>query len=276
MFRKEFLYRYDGRDIPYSVWVSDESTTINTIIFLGTVQIENLPKWVTEACPPRTAVVQGAPHWFAKEDGSDIPEYMFGYTEDAFRSIAETFRFENLSIIAESQAAPGVIQLFANKKYTPYNVKNIVLLQPLGFNVNSFCGTDTDRMDAFKKRIIKNSYHQLADLFLDSRLRYNHKLLNKTVQFNDSSTQAQYNSGLKWDSLPDARKLILMNQNVTIVCGEKDKIFMPSEIKGNLEKANIPIRVVMMKGIPHSPIATRKGLVLLEKAFALIGTKLPK
>ena len=268
MFQRDHTYKYNGKKISYKIWFSDDSSTIDTVIFLGTVQIDKLTQWVAESSPPRTAIIQGAPHWFAKEDGSDIPSYMFNYTKDSFDSLVADFELKGLNIIADSQAVPGVIQLFAQDNYKSY-MKNLVLLQPLGLNANSFAGTDDQRIDTFKNRIIKNAYHQLTDLLLDSRLRYNYRLLSKTVSFRDPKARAQYNSGLKYDSLPDLRALMNISKDVTIVCGAKDKIFMANEIKKHLRQANLSIEVVIVKNIPHSPLATRKGLVLLNKAFTL-------
>lgn len=270
MFQRDYTYEYNGRNIPFKIWFSDDSSIIDTVIFLGTVQVDKLTQWVAESSPPRTAIVQGAPHWFAKEDGSDIPSYMFNYTKDSFDSLTADFKLKGLNIIADSQAVPGVVQLFTQDNYKSY-MKNMILLQPLGFNANSFAGTDDQRIDAFKSRIIKNAYHQLIGLLLDSRLRYNHRLLSKTVSFRDPKARAQYNSGLKYDSLPDLRALMKISKNIMIVCGEKDKIFTASEIMKNLQQANLSVEVVIVKNIPHSPLATRKGLVLLNKAFTLLG-----
>lgn len=270
MLQRDHVYEYDGKRISYKVWLSSDSSTIDTVIFLGTVQVGKLAQWVAESSPPRTAVIQGAPHWFAKEDGSDIASYMLNYTKNSLDSLATDFELHGMNIIADSQAVPGVIQLFAQDNYKPY-AKNIVLLQPLGFNADSFAGTDDQKIDTLKNRTIKNAYYQLADLLLDSRLRYNHRLLSKTVSFRDPKARAQYTSGLKYNSLPDLKDLVRTIENITIICGEKDKLFMANEIKNNLRQADISIEVVVVKNIPHSPLATRRGLVLLNKAFTLLG-----
>lgn len=270
MVERDYTYEYDGKKISYKIWFSDEGSVIDTVIFLGTVQINKLVQWVAESCPPRIAVIQGAPHWLAKDDGSDIPNYMFRYTKNSFDRLAADFELKGLNIIADSQAVPGVISLFLQDNYKSY-VKNMVLLQPLGLNADSFAGTDSQRIEIFKNRIIKNTYHQLPDLLLDSRLRYNHRLLSKTVSFRDSKVRAQYNNGLKHDSLPNLKELVRNNKNISIVCGEKDKIFKADEIRKNLNQSNLPIKVVTVKNIPHSPLASRKGLMLLSKAFTLCG-----
>ncbi len=269
MHSKTYSYSYNSDTIPYTVWFSEDSKIIETIVFLGTVQIDSLPQWVVESCPPRTAVVQGAPHWFAKSDGSDIPTYMFNYTKEAFNGILADSKFKNLNIIADSQAVPGVVRLFSQTSYT-HLIGYVVLLQPLGFNHSSFTGSDKQRLAIFRKRIIENARYQLIDLIKDRRLRYNHKLLSKMVKFGDPKARSQYSSGLAHDALPDLRRLVNYNKRVMILCGDKDKIFPPREIQDNLAKALVDVQVIIVKGIPHSPLATQKGLTLLRKAFKVL------
>ena len=266
--RRDFKYFYDNKEIPYNIWFSDDSPTVDAVVFLGTVQVGKLPQWVAEQCPPKTAVIQGAPHWHAKEDGSDIPKYMFHYTESAFKSIIGCRSVKQLSIIADSQAAPGVIRLFSLDKYRSY-MKIMVLLQPLGLTATIYDDTDKHRMALFKKRILQNRYHQLSSLLLDRRLRYNHRLLNKMVNFKDTKATMQYSSGLRYNSLPDLQKLLQYSSNVKIVCGGNDRIFPASEIEANLRRNDMAIDVVSVRGVPHSPLATKQGTRLLNKAFEI-------
>lgn len=270
MIQKKFVYDHHNKQIEYSVWFTDNSEALDTVVFLGTVQIGKLPEWVAEACPPRTAIVQGAPHWHAKDDGSDIPEYMAGFTESVLKNIRAHYTFNSLHVIADSQAVPGVMQLFALDRYRSY-LNNAVLLQPLGLTTNVFEGEDDVRIELFRKRIIKNAYHQLTSLFLDSRLRYNHHLLSKTVSFRDPKARAQYSAGLMHNALPDLKRLLLQGNNITIICGANDKIFPASEVQANLKAENITVPVLEVKDVPHSPLATKQGIKLLNSAFSVLG-----
>ncbi len=272
MTNKEFSYDYQGKKIAYTIWFTSDDDALDTILFLGTVQIGKLPQWVAEQCPPRTAVVQGAPHWHAKADGSDIPEYMFRYTKEAFDAILAGYRVEPLHIIADSQAVPGVVRLFSLRQYSPY-MKDAVLLQPLGFTKNIYDGTDKERVQRFKHRVIKNAYYQLLTLATDRRLQHNHRVLLKRVNFRDPKTSAHYNSGLKYDSLPDLKQLLTRNTNVTIVCGANDTIFPAREIEANLRKESIVVRLIEVKGVPHSPLAGRQGVKLLQTAFSILNLR---
>jgi hypothetical protein len=125
----DFLYPYRRKLIPYSAWSSGTSGRIETVIFLGTVQIEQLAVWVAESCPPHTLVVQGAPHWYAKPDGSDIPEFMFGFTKSAFDTLLKHFSIRLVRVVVESQAVPGIVGLFLLDEYTRYLGKLVLVSQ---------------------------------------------------------------------------------------------------------------------------------------------------
>lgn len=263
---KVLEYSYDGKTISYSIWHTELHSHVDTVIFLGTVQIGKLPEWVAQYCQPGTVIVQGAPHWHAKDDGSDMPAYMFGFTHSAFRAIIDTFQIETVNVIADSQATPAVLQLFRQEPFTQY-LHKLVLLQPLGFNQSSFAGNPAAGIAEFKKRIIKNAYHQVPALLTDKRLRHNHRLLSKKVRFSDEKARAQYGSGLTHDATPDLKQLLLGNSNVRIICGENDEIFPASELKTTLHDRGINVEVGIVKSAPHSPLGTNHGRRLLEAAF---------
>lgn len=269
MIQRTFTYNYHKKHIDYSVWFTSDVKELDTVVFLGTVQIDKIPKWVAEACPPRTAIVQGAPHWHAKDDGSDTNEYMLGYSKSAMQTLATQYVFESLNIIAESQTVPGSIQLFLTDTYRT-RLNRAVFLQPLGFNVATFAGTDEERLSVFKNRIIKNAYYQLTSLLLDGRLRYNHRLLGKTVSFRDPKAKAQYSSGLTYNALPELKQILLQGTEVTIICGEKDKLFPAEEIRKSLKDTDISLSVLEIKDVPHSPLATNHGMKLLRSALAIL------
>ncbi len=259
-------YTYADKIIRYSLWHAGPRDRIDTVVFLGTVQIGRLPKWVVEYCPPGTVVVQGAPHWHAKDDGSDIPTYMFDFTRGAFQAIIDTFPIKTVDVIADSQAAPAVLQLFCQEAFTQH-LHKLALLQPLGFNHSSFAGSTAQGIAEFKKRIIKNAVHQVPALLTDKRLRHNHRLLTKKVRFSDEKTRAQYGSGLAHDATPSLKQLLASNKNVRIFCGENDEIFPAGELKTMIQDRGSDVDVSVVKGAPHSPLGTNHGRRLLDAAF---------
>lgn len=271
MIRKDCTYEYHNMRIPYVIWFTDDSKTIDTVIFLGSGQIDKLPEWVAEACPPKTAIIQGAPHWHARPDGSDIPEYMFEYTRSAFDQVLAARPTDTLHVIADSQAVPGVVKLFTLDTYQKLLGK-AVFIQPLGLTARIFGGTDEERMSLFKKRVIWNGYHQILSLISDRRLRYNHRLISRVANFKDPVAIAHYNSGLLYDSLPDIKALYLQNRHISIICGSNDRIFPAHEIESSLGEHNLSVPVFEINGVPHSPLATKKGLRLLGLAFKILNS----
>lgn len=264
-----FNYDYNGQSIPYDVWMNDENGRIDSIVFLGTVQIGKLARWVAEACPPYTAVVQGAPHWHAKKDGSDISEYVFGYTKSVFDTLVKSFSIDQVDVIADSQAVPGVLQLFAGRGYENY-LKNLVLTQPLGLNAAAFDGDDDTRFKTFKQRIIKNAYHQVVSLLVDGKLRHNHRQISKTIDFRNYGDRAQYNSGLKHDAMSNLKALSASDCNIAVLCGGRDEIFPAAEIRDTLAANGLNISVHEVAGVPHSPLATYLGRRLLNESFRIL------
>lgn len=271
MIRRNLTYNYHDTAVDYDVWLTSDDGQLDTIIFLGTVQIGKMPEWVAAACPPRTAIVQGAPHWYAKDDGSDIPDFMFGYTRSVLESLLTDYMCGSLSIIAESQAAPGVVQLLATDT-TYADINNVVLLQPLGFSAMGYADTDEERMALFKKRLVHNARRQLPALLSDGRFRYSYRTITKVLDTRQPKTWAWYNSGLTHDILPNLKKVVSRGCDVTVICGANDKLFPADEVRVGLRRANVEIPVIEVRGVTHPPLGSRQGMRLLRAAFAVLDT----
>lgn len=267
----DYLHAYKHMPTPYTIWSNQRGDDpIETIVFLGTIQIGELGKWVAESCPPNTIVVQGAPHWTAQDDGSDIPEYMLDFTNSVFDTLLKKFSITKVHIIAESQAAPAVLYLFGQKAYIP-SLKKLTLIQPLGLNARAYSGTEAQRVETFKRRIVANFIYQLTALVIDARLRHNHRTVGRITggaRLHNPKARAQYGSGLAHDATSSLKVLYEHHKEIVIICGTKDKLFPPTEIAATLAANGIDIPLRTIKGVPHSPLATRYGQRLLRAAFA--------
>lgn len=266
----DFWYTYNARRVDYSIWLSKNTVDIKTILFLGSVQIGKLPVWIAEACPPGTIVVQGAPHWLAAEDGSDISTFMHRFAKEVFGHIESLYTITDSAIIAESQAAPCVLRHLATHNL---KVSNIVLLQPLGFNSTTYNLPLHDRVRLFRLRVNKNFHYQLRTLLLDRRLVHNHVQMIQTVGLSNPKSNAQYGMGLTYNATTDAKKLHAANTPIVIICGEIDQLFPPHEIKATLQKNQLKIPVIVIPRVPHSPLAAKQGLKLLAAAFNYVQKK---
>jgi len=264
--RIHLTYRYDGRDIPYTMWRNSDDRKVKTVLFLGIVQIDQLAGWVIESCPPETIVVEGAPYWLARQDGSDVATFMMTFTKSVFDQLQAIYDVDNLHIVAESQAAPGALELFAERQYQPH-LAQLTLLQPLGLNAVAFGGSDDQRMRTFRRRVGKNVLHQLRNIIIDPRLRYNHRLMLRTSKVRGANVRAHYSVGLQHDATVALKKLYAAHKSIRIICGANDKLFPPSELQAVLQQNDIGLTVQLVPGVPHSPLATKHGQQLLRAAF---------
>lgn len=267
MHKFDFSYRYGEQDIPYSVWLSEGTQTIKTILFLGLAQLGHVAEHVASICPPGIAIVEGASHWNAADDGHDVPAYVSNYAYCSLQRVIDEFELGEVDIIAESQAAASIVIALAHSDYIE-NVRNIVLVQPHGLNRSAF-GADPDAMiHELRRRTLRNARHQVRPLLTDKSLRTSHRQLLKYANLNDPASRARYVAGLDYGTVDDLR-VVASSHRTRIVCGEKDELFPPSEITDNLRANDIYVDVSIVPGVPHSPLGTRLGQRLL--AEALIG-----
>ncbi|MFZ1801988.1 MAG: hypothetical protein WAU03_03690 [Candidatus Saccharimonas aalborgensis] len=267
----EVDFSYYQQIIPVMIYCSAGTKTVTTWLFLGTAQVGRLAQWVAQSCPPGVAVIPGAPHWFANEDGSDIPEFIVRYTATMVDELTRRYG-QPASIIAESQAAGGVAVYLQKVRDS---VGQLILLQPLGLTTHEYTRSFAPYSE-LQHRVNHNFLHQIPSLFTDFRLLFNHAFLIRTIKPGTGKARAQYEAGLVCSILPSVKELFLDGTSIHIVSGEYDSLFPPDKIGSNLDAAgmrNIPIYIVPKT--PHSPLSTRAGRRLLERAFMIANKELP-
>lgn len=256
-------FPYKSRLISFSVYSTSSLREIKSILLLGTVQTGSTPRSVAKFMQAGTAVVQGAPHWFASKDGIDIPEFVFGYTKHAVKSILTKTKNKKVHIIADSQAVPGAINFAKNHASS---VSQLSLLQPLGLNRSAFPGNISERVGTLRKRIISNFRYQVPTLLSDLDVPRNHiKIAGITLRDTLRGSAAnQYGTGLAYDSSDELRQ-VSESIPVYIIAGENDAIFPPAEIVATLREAAINnTHLTVIPNIPHSPLSSRAGRKLLN------------
>lgn len=134
MQKSVFRFCYQGAEIEYDIWFTSPGKPIERIMLLGTVQVGKVAEWVAHESPAATAVVQGTPHWYAQNDGSDVPDFVRRFSEDALANIRTSYPVQRLKIVADSQAAPPVLNM-ASDVSRAAGIDSIVLVQPLGLNI---------------------------------------------------------------------------------------------------------------------------------------------
>ena len=103
--------------------------SFDTILLLGSGQVEHIFHRVAQICPPNIAVIQGAPHWLLNEDNAN--DFMAAFIKQALDYLLAHTQTQQLHIIAESQAAPPTIFCCAQPEYVP-RLSQLTLIQPLG------------------------------------------------------------------------------------------------------------------------------------------------
>jgi pimeloyl-ACP methyl ester carboxylesterase len=257
-------FEFKGTQV-YGVWHSLRTHhDIYRVLFLGTGQSRFQARSLARRYPG-TAVVQAPPHWRATFDGRDTQRFMYSFTEAIASDIFSKSR-EPLLFIAESQAVPGVVYYALRH---PDRVEQLVMLQPLGLNRNSFGSTPAERLEEFRLRIKANYRQNLPRAFTDigwvsSQLSLlytikRHSLHNRRVM--------QYDAGLR-HSICGELSLLKSKVPLSIVVGADDKIFQPAEIKESLRFHNLDwINLTVVQGIAHTPLNSRNGRKLWFKAF---------
>lgn len=263
------LFHYNNKNIPFHFWIRANSQASDTIIFLGTAQVERIPKWVAQSAPPGVVVVDGLPHWEAYPSARDLKEFSITYTLVAFKAVLATFNISSANLIASSQAAPGVI--CASKQMLDH-VRNIGLITPLGFTAAVFGKSLKDRMSKLRLRAFHSLFQFSQSLFHDPRNVYIHFILLRALFLESvwGASDRKYAMGLSHDIIEDARyvsdKLSRKGNSITIFLGEKDRIFPPHEILGALKASGIKhIRTVMLPKVSHSSLAIRGNKEVLAQ-----------
>lgn len=258
-----YSFQYHGKKIHYDVWQAEPRVAPRTVLFLGAAQVGVLGERTARHCPPSTVVIQGLPHWLV--DDKDISAFATTYSKEAFKAIVAHFHIRNVDVLVESQAATSVIKLFASPEFESH-LKNLVFIQPLGLNQAAF-GNAVDPFSLFLHRTLQNAKHQGFQLF-EWMFYRNARQILKHLDLRDPNFRIHYTTGLQQDIAVELRNLHRTGKHrVAIICGEKDRIFPPSEIQATLDQHGIHIPIQQISKVPHSPLTTKHGLLLLKAGF---------
>lgn len=266
-YTSEFFY--DNQRISFHFWVHDDQIAIDTVVFLGSAQVGAIPKWVSEHAGPGVAIVAGLPHWKAHPSGHDLKQFTEEYSLAAFRAVIGQFGIVTpINVVGISQAVPGTVWLAA--RY-PDKVRNIALVVPLGFTMQTFGDTPQTRLKELKKRVMRNIL-QPQKQSTSSVIRGLYVTLiilrARFLETDPDGSDNKYAAGLSYDLAEDCRCVLENQKNkkqtLTIFLGEKDLIFPPHEVKAALRKADLTYaKVVVLPKVAHpSFVARHEGDVL--------------
>lgn len=263
MRRQTISVSYDSRIIPCDILFTSDDLSFDTILLLGSGQVERMVHRVAQLCPPHIAVVQGAPHWLIDEDNAN--DFMAAFVKQALDYLLARSQTQ-LHIIAESQAAPPTIFYCVQPKHLS-RLSQLTLIQPLGLTSNYYPSRQRV-IKLFRRRMTKNMLHHLGSLLTDKYMRRNYRTVMKRVNLTNTTIQHQFAHGLSVDSFKELQQICHHNNHIVIISGKHDALFPPHIIKQNLAKYQLPITVTTVPQVAHSSLATRQGHRLLTVALA--------
>lgn len=264
MRRQTVSISYNSRTIPCEILFTSDDMSFDTILLLGSGQVDHVFHRVAQLCPPNIAVVQGAPHWLIDEDNAN--DFMAAFVKQALDFLLAHAQTPQLHIIAESQAAPPTIFCCAQPEYVP-RLSQLTLIQPLGLT-HSYYQSRRRVIKLFQRRVVKNMLHQFGSLLTDKHMRRNYHTVMKRVNFTNLTIQRQFIHGLSVNSFSDLQQVHHHNRRIVIISGKHDTLFPPRIIKQNIIKYQLPIPVICVPRVAHSSLATRQGYRLLKIALA--------
>jgi pimeloyl-ACP methyl ester carboxylesterase len=268
-------FQYSGKSITFQFWSHlHEGTAPDTIIFLGTGQSGRIAQWAAKASPSGIVVVEGAPHWQAHPSAHDLYDFMYAYTLTAFRAVLNEFSIASAHLVAHSQAAPGVVGLGTTY---PDEVRNIALIAPLGFAATIFGNTPEARVRTFMRRATRTLFQLSQSPLYDPRNMYAGFMILRAIlkESERGASKRKYATGLAYDMREDCRSLVELQtkkgETVTLLLGDKDKMFTVKEIRSLIKAADIKdLHIHILPGVSHLSLGVRGGRKVVKAAADIV------
>ncbi|MGB4758448.1 MAG: hypothetical protein WBP26_00135 [Candidatus Saccharimonadales bacterium] len=264
---------FHGTPIPYTYWTHlEQSAPPDTIVFLGTAQINKIPLWVAQQCPPGTVVVQGFPHWLTKPDASDLGEAMLAHAKHALETIMQQFHVSRMHIVAESQAAPCVVWLAGQ---LPQNVGSITMIMPLGLNTAAYGNSSAKAFKQLVGRSVRSTLQFEQSPLHDKRNVYIVYTVAKMVLGGcfDGSTTKKYTFGIMQDMSTWLASLIASqpHRRIYVILGGRDRIFPAKELQATLAQPQFAsVKQIFFPKASHSSMAIHSSKPLLGAAITSV------
>ncbi len=265
------VFSYGHKRIPFCYWSNiRRGKKPDVIVFLGAGQVGKIPYWVAERAGPGVVVVAGLPSWESDTAEEKVMDFTKRYALNALRVVHKHFGLQATHVLAESQAAPGILFVAHT---LPRRVHNLCLIRPLGFSAAAFGSTTDERLRSFRRRL-RRGWLQLPQALLHDPRNLTASLIAMRSLRKDppNAFNQKFGVGISYDGIDDCRmaadKLHKQGGTFTILLGKKDRLFTVSEVSGTLEEAHIPyINTVVVPRSPHASLATRTSSTILHQAL---------
>ncbi|HET6746857.1 MAG TPA: hypothetical protein VFH06_01995 [Candidatus Saccharimonadales bacterium] len=168
--------------------------------------------------------------------------------------------------MAESQAAIGAIYAEADR---PEDINGLVLLRPLGLNVEQIGNSPRNRAKNLLGRAAATLFQSDQSIFHD---RWNAYVANRLLKRLSCHTLTQLGIGLSEDMIPlltkQAEARSEEGKKTALLIGGKDRMMKPDELLAAREKAGASaLDLIMIEEASHRSLATRRGAK--DLAFAV-------
>jgi pimeloyl-ACP methyl ester carboxylesterase len=257
------VFEYGHKKIPFHFWSHTDGGPVDTVIFMGSAQVGKIPKWVAQAAPAGTVVVDGMPHWHPRPTADDLGRFTQEYSVAAFEAVLKYFGLSTVNIIGLSQATIGVVWL---AKTLPASIRSVAIVAPLGLNANALGATPEARLGELKKRTLRTYLQFSQTPFHDPRILYMQFVLLCSLlsESEKGATNKKYSLGLSYDLLEDCRAVAADRQHhgfdFKVFLAQNDKLFPPHEIRTALQCAQVQhVSIVVLPDISHPSLASRSN-----------------
>jgi pimeloyl-ACP methyl ester carboxylesterase len=272
-------FKYRNKDIPFIYWTNtDGNASPDTIIFMGAGQINKAPYWTAEYAGSGVAVAEALPHWHVSEEDWAAEEFCTQYQLAVFQDVLQRFELQSAHLVAESQA--GAISVILAHKI-PHKVRSLALVMPLGFTASAYGQTNEERLKTFKKRLLANHLQQLRTRSRTRSRDWWRKLQGKLdvlrIVLREPSLKLlgqKYADGVSTDILQECREVAhtfhQLGKPFTIILGEKDVLFPPSEVLAAIRQAGVKhVKIDILPGATHTSLSARASKPILDKVLAI-------
>lgn len=266
------IFTYGARQVRFHFWASEDGNNPakpDCILFLGAGQVGAIPRWVAKAAGAGVVVVDGLPHWAVEPSVDAVTAFSIGYIAAAFAAVRKTFQANTLHVIAESQAAPASI-IVAHRETS--HIANVVLVRPLGLSVQSFGASEAERMQVFRRRVLRTML-QFPQSFLHDPRNFGvvtTMLRAASREPNIAALTKKYAIGISYDLQEDCKAVARLQaqkgRQLTILLGAKDKLFPPHEVLSMLKDV-AAITTQVVPRTTHASLAVRGGTAILQAAL---------
>jgi hypothetical protein len=269
----EVIIHKDGFDIPREIRVPlviREPNEPGTLVLPGIGQDGRIPSRIA-TLTDGVDVASALPYWEVPAEEASIRALAQSYPAAVIEAWREAHDDPLLvaNMVAESQAAIGTIYAEADN---PQDFEGIVLLRPLGLNVEQMGDTSRGRAKKLLGRAAATLFQGDQSVFQD---RWNAYAASRLLHRISRHTLTQLGIGLSEDMIPLLTKRTLARSEegklTALLVGGRDKMMQSDELLAARERVGASVLdLIFIEDASHRSLATRRGAGDLQAAVSYL------